>query len=209
MRHLKIAGFVAVAAAALMAFIGAGTASATVFCSTTAEPCPEAQKWLNGTALDFTVPSESSFLWENGGEAIETCKGVTLSAEIVNSGSASSTVKLSNKALTWSNCTYPNKTLALGGLEIHKIIGTSNAKVTASEDITWTINTIFYGSCIFAWKAGQEFGEITEGKPPVLHVNSTVEKVSGSDFGCPANGTLVGTLILTSPTNTTLSVGAS
>lgn len=209
MKYLKMLGLATIAAVVLTALAGAGTASATVFCSTTAEPCTAGQKWPSGTALDFSVPSGGSFLWVNSGEAIETCKGVTLRTEIVNSGSSTSTVSLKNKELTWSNCTYANTTVALGGLEIHKIVGTSNAIVTASEDITWTINTVFYGSCVFAWKAGKEFGEITEGNPAVLHVNSTVEKVSGSNFACPENGTLVGTLNLTSPSNTTLSVESS
>ena len=208
MRYLKTVGLVAVAAAALTAFAGAGSASATVLCSTTAEPCPEAQKWPN-SALDFSVPSGSSFLWENAGEVLETCKNVTINSEMLSPGSASTTVVTKNKTITWNNCNVPNQTVALGGLEIHKIAGTSNGTVTASEDVSWTINTVFFGSCVYAWKKGKQFGELTEGKPAVLHVNSTVEKVSGSNFACPETGTLVGTMTLTSPAETTLSVESS
>lgn len=209
MRVLKTLGLAVIAASALIALGGTGTASATVLCSTTAEPCPEGQKWPNETALDFSVASGGSFLWENAGTVIDTCKGVTLRTHIANAGGASSTVSTSNKELLWSNCTFPTKTQMLGGLEIHKESGTSNGAVTASEEINWTINTILWGSCIYAWKAGRGFGTLTEGNPAILHVNSTIEKVSGSNAACPATGTLVGTLTLTAPTGTTLSVEAS
>lgn len=208
MKYFKLFGLVAIAAAALMACVGSSTASATVLCSTTAEPCPELQRWPN-SELDFSVPSGSSFLWENAGEVLETCTNVTINSEMLNPGSATTTVETRNQAITWKNCAVPNTTIALGGLAIHKIAGTSNGTVTASEDVSWTINTVFFGSCVYAWKKGKQFGELTEGKPAILHVNSTVEKVSGSNFACPETGTLVGTMTLTSPTGTTLSVESS
>jgi hypothetical protein len=207
-KYLKMFGLAAIVAAALAAFASTGTASATVLCSTTAEPCPAGQKWPN-SALDFSVPSGGSFLWENAGEVLETCTNVTINSEMMNPGSATTTVETRNQAITWKNCAVPNTTVALGGLEIHKIAGTSNGTVTASEDVSWTINTLFFGSCVYAWKKGKQFGELTEGKPAILHVNSTVEKVSGSNFACPETGTLVGTMTLTSQTATTLSVQSS
>jgi hypothetical protein len=209
MKYVKMFGLAAVAAAALMAFAGAGTASATVFCSTTAEPCPEAQKWPSGTTFDVSIPAGGSFLWENGGTTLDTCKNVNFRTTITNPGSASTTVLATNKEITWGSCTFATKTAVLGSLEVHKISGSSAGKVTAGEEISWTINTVLWGTCIYAWKAGKEFGELKEGKPATLVVNSTIEKVSGSNVACPATGTLVGEMMVTEPSGTTLSVESS
>lgn len=73
MKYLKMLGLAAVAAAALMAFVGAGTASAKegVLCSTTSNPCNS--KWAAGTVIDFSL--KGSAVWTNAenGETLETC----------------------------------------------------------------------------------------------------------------------------------------
>ncbi len=45
MKHVKLLGLIAVAAMALMALLGAGTASATVLCKTTTDPCPAGETY--------------------------------------------------------------------------------------------------------------------------------------------------------------------
>jgi hypothetical protein len=62
MKYLKILGLAAVAAAAVMSIAGAGSASATVLCSTTADPCPAGQKWPT-LVVDFTISPGFSVLW--------------------------------------------------------------------------------------------------------------------------------------------------
>jgi hypothetical protein len=209
MRYLKILGLAAIAATALMAFANAGTASATVLCSTTTSPCPAGQKSPAGTRFEFSLASGVSLTWTNGSEVLETCNGSTIRTEITNGGSGTTTVTSENQALTFSGCTFPSGTTKLGGLEIHTIAGTSNGTVTATGEIGWTFNSIFFGTCFYGWKNGGEVGEITEGKPAVLHLNSQIVKLSGSSIACPENGELRGTYTLTEPSSTTLSVGAS
>jgi hypothetical protein len=48
MKQLKMSGLAVVAAAALSAFGGTGTASATEACSVTVTPCPEANMYGPG-----------------------------------------------------------------------------------------------------------------------------------------------------------------
>jgi hypothetical protein len=97
----------------------------------------------------------------------------------------------------------------LGGLEIHSSAGTSNGTLTANKEISWTFNTALFGSCVYGWRAGDDIGTITEGKPATLDVNTTIFKRSGSNLFCPETGNLVGSFTLTEPSNTTLSVAAS
>lgn len=207
MKCLKVLGLAAIAAAALMAFLGTNTASATVLCSTTTEPCPAGQKWPVNTALDFSLEAGTSLLWQDtSGNNLETCKNVTLTSDITEAGSSTSKVKAKNTGLTWNECTWADKTLAAGGLEIEKLSGTSNGTLRASEEISWTFNDAF-GDCIYGWTAGTEIGTITEGKPATLDLNGFIQKLGGPL--CPASARLIGSFIVTAPANTTLAVAAS
>jgi hypothetical protein len=209
MKYLKTVGLAAIAAAALLAFVGAGTASATVLCSTAAEPCASAQKWPVNTSVEFTLTPGTSLQWVNNGTTLETCKESTLKFNITNSGSATSTVTAENKTLSFNGCTFANGFTKLGGLEIHNISGTSNGKVTATGEVGWTFNNPLFGTCVYGWTAGGTVGTITEGKPATLDFNTEIVRLTGSSLACPANGNLNGSMTQTNPASTTLAVLAS
>lgn len=79
MRYLKIFSLAAVAAATLAAILGVRSASATVLCSTTADPCPSAQKWLGSTVLGISIPVGGGQTDRTSGETtIESCSGSTI-----------------------------------------------------------------------------------------------------------------------------------
>jgi hypothetical protein len=207
MKYVKMLGFAAIAAAALMAFAGAGTASATVLCSTTVETCPSAQRWPI-TTLNFSLLSGASLEWVNEGETLQTCKGASMKMDMTNAGNSTSTVEASTTSPTFSQCTTPNTFTKWGGVEIHRIGGTSNGTMTAAGEFGWTFNTVFFGSCLYGWEKGGVIGTLLEGKPAVLELNTAIHKLSGSAFACPENGTLKGSLTLTEPSSTTLSVAS-
>jgi hypothetical protein len=148
-------------------------------------------------------------VWVNGGNVLETCKGAVFKSEITNTGSATTTVTGENNALSFSNCTFNNSFTKLVGVEIHSISSTSNGTVTATGEVGWTFVNPLFGSCIYGWTNGAVLGTITEGKPATLDFNTNIERLSGSSFACPENGTLQGSLVQTEPASTTLSVGAS
>jgi len=209
MKYLKMLALAAVAAGALMAFIGAGTASATVFCSTTTgnAHCPAAQRW-GVQPLKMSIPSGSSaLLVDTSGETtLDKCTSSTVEGEITNAGSESSTVTGTVSSLSWGGCTFPTNTLEATKLECHWITGTSNCTATADGSFRVTINTIFFGSCIYGVTSGTSIGDITEGKPGVFHANAVAERFSGSNFACPETSKWTGTYNVTTPSETTLSV---
>jgi len=210
MRYLKLLGLAAIAAAALTAIVGAGSASATVLCSTTIDPCPAGQDWPVGSTLDWSVPSGGSILGvTTGGETLDTCTGSTVKWKQTTTGSSTSTVTGVDEETTFTGCTFPTKTLKLANTEIHKIAGTSNGTVTADGLTEVTINTVFFGSCIYGVTSGASLGDITEGNPATLHLNAVTHRLSGSNIVCPETDRWTGTYVLTSPVNTTLSVGNS
>jgi len=216
MKYLKMFALAAVAAGALMAFIGAGTASATELCSTTTAAgvaCPAGQKWGAGTIIDFSLTSGTSAELketsapEGEGKSLDTCTGseTTVKGELTNAGSATETATGKITELKWKTCTFPTSTTQLGRLEIHRIAGTSNGTVTSDEETKVTINTVFFGSCVYTVESGHSIGDITEGNPAVFHANAVAHQVSNNPV-CPTTSVWTATYTLTSPSGTTLSI---
>jgi hypothetical protein len=211
MKYAKMLALAAVAAGALMALIGAGTASATVICSTTADPCPTGQAWGNGTAIDFSIPSgQSAVLKDTSGNELDKCTSSTVSGSITNTGSATSTVTGAVKGLTWGGCTFPTATVATSNLEVHKIAGTSNGTVTSDGTFEVTINTVLFGSCIYGVASGVDIGTISEGSGTnsTFSANAVASRF-GTNLACPKTSLWTGTYVLTTPSQTTLSVSES
>jgi hypothetical protein len=211
MKYAKVLALAAVVAGALMAFIGAGTASATVLCSTTADPCPNGQAWTNGTPLVFSVPAGGSVrLTDTNGNTLDTCTKADVEGKISNTGSATETVTGVIENLPWTECTFPTTTISTNNkLKVHKIAGTSDGLVTSDSQIEVTIQN-FFGSCVYGVKTTEEIGSLTEGKGTgaVFHATAVATRF-GSNFACPATANWTGTYVLTSPSNTTLSVSES
>jgi len=217
MKYLEVLGLTAVSAMVLAAILGAGTASASKLCSTTADPCPAGQAWTAPKVLKFTLLGSASET-NTEGESIDTCTGSTVEGPTNNEGSSTATVTGSITSLLWENCSFPTTTIKKGTLEIHKIAGTSNGTLTAEGITEVTINTIFFGSCVYGTTPGKSIGDLTEGigqtattggNPAILHVNAVTHRLSGSNFACPETSKWVATYQLTSPLGTTLSVSAS
>jgi hypothetical protein len=207
MKYVKMLGLAAVAAAALMAFVGAGTASAAgVLCSTQSAPCNS--PWANGV---LTFSQESSTLLKQtasaGGETLDTCKKSSVSGTLTN-GSSSSNASGAISSLLWEECTWTTTTIANGGLEV-EAAGSHNGTVKANAEIKVTISIPFFGSCVYGVTAGTTVGTITEGNPGTFDANAVASKLSGSSITCPSTSNWSGSYTQTAPSNTTLSVEAS
>jgi hypothetical protein len=217
MRYIKILGLAVVAAAALMAFVGAGTASAKegVLCSTTTNPCNS--KWTTDTVFDFSLTTGKSAELVNAAEpkeVLDTCTISTIKSSLTkNPDTSTGTATSVNTEIKWEKCTWPTTTLVPGALKVERIAGTSNGTVRADAEIRVTINTVFFGSCVYGVKAGAHLGEITEGTaatPAEFHANKALaEKLEGSNIACPEKSLWTADYALTTPTNTTLSVSSS
>jgi len=204
MKYVKMLALAAVAAGALMAFIGAGTASASVFCSTATNPCTS--RWPN-TTVDFSLASGTSAEFrEDPGETLNTCKASTVKGTLITGSSTATTKGPVEKAnLTWGSCTFPTTSLKGATLEFHAL-ASGNATVTGSG-YEVTIQTFLFGSCVYGTGEGKDLGTLTEGNPATFHVDATVNKISGF---CPGtSATWLATYTLTEPSATTLYVSES
>ena len=192
MKHVKMLGLAVVAAMALMALVGAGTASATALYS-------GATKLGAGTEIQATL-SGTATLTTTEGTVLVTCTGGEVKGKTTNSGGAAETVKgtVEKAGLTWAGCTEPVVTLAGGSLEIHHITGTVNGTLTGSG-FEVTVDTTIFGSCIFTLTAGTHLGTLTGTGigDATMHINAVVSRKSGL---CPATEKWVGTYKVTKPT---------
>ena len=98
MRYVKMLGLAAVAAIAAMAFVGAGSASATTLCKVNTSPCPAGSSW--GEKSTVVASSTEAKLT---GSLTVTCKSSTTVTSEKNDGvSAPLLGKIT--ALTWTSC---------------------------------------------------------------------------------------------------------
>lgn len=194
MKYLKMIGLAAVAAMALMAFAGAGTASASVLCTATETPCSAAKKIspTNDSEMVATLTG-SAVLEEDPGNVIATCTASEMVADSTAAGSKTETAVGKITKLTWGGCSTTVDNVALGSLEVHHIPGTDNGTVT-SIGTEVTLN-LFGVSCTLK---GTDLGTITGGTSPVMDVTATVDLTVGS-FLCPEHALWTATYNITKP----------
>lgn len=207
MKYLKMLGLAAVAAAALMAFAGAGSASAAVLCKTATNPCTS--KWTLGTKLEYSLKKETSAAWKTtGAEFLKTCTNANLHGEIVNAGSATEPVKLKVTEDSWTSCTVPTTTLKLGEIEIKNITGTTNGTVIL-KGAEFTTNDLVFGDCSYGTAVGgTDLGTLTSSSTgdSVIDVNALLAPVGGA---CCPDVVWQESFTITSPKETPLFVEPS
>jgi hypothetical protein len=198
MRYLKILALAAVAATALIAFLGAGSASATVLCKAAiTEGCA-------ASGSDYPVETEIDMSLEGttatratDGTLLDTCTEGTLRGLTTNTGSASETVDWNLTHMQSSNCTTTTDAVVNGRLEVHWIPGTDNGTLTVFD--TRVTKTIFGVTCVYGPGAsGADLGTLTGGSVATLDVEVVLPKISGG-FVCPADVVWVGAYIVTTP----------
>jgi hypothetical protein len=202
MKYVKMLGLAAVAAMALMAFIGASSASATVLCKeANTTGCSAAGKdYAAGTVISASLDTGNSAVLKTTGGFIEnTCTTSTVEGPTVNTGGATETVSGTVEAakLTFSNCSNTTDVTAGGELEIHWISGTDNGTLTAKN---FQVTQILAGiTCTYGAGTSTDLGTVTGGSPATLDVNAVVNKTAGG-FACPSTAIWEAKYTVTSPT---------
>jgi hypothetical protein len=210
MKYLKMLGLAAVAAMAVMAFIGAASASATVLCENTPAAGTDCNNPVKiNTSIDFSVENgTSAILTGPFGEIIDTCTGSTAKGPVTDPGSTTTTVKGSLEAaaggaLTFTGCTKTTTVITGGTIEVHHITGTDNGTVTSSGATVIIHNTLF-GECAYKTSntdIGTITGRTSTGAQPTFDIKGTIPaEKSNSGVTCP-NGVWEGSYEYT---NTTL-----
>ena len=192
MKYLKMFGLAAVAAAAVTAAVGAGSASATVLCNNTTTFCTV--KYVAPTGVEGTLIGSS--VLEVAG-SINECSESTFEGEIEKNGSETETFTVKLTKWTW-NCKVKNtKTIANGMFEVHHINTTDNGTVT--EIGTETTTEVGGATCTYGTGVGIDLGTFVGGNNPILTVSVKIKKTAGGML-CPTEPTWTAEYKIARPT---------
>lgn len=182
MKYIKMLGLAAVAAAALTAFVGAGTASAeTTLCSVTpagAETaCPAGSGYGVETVISSHLVAGTEAVLSGSGEFLQTkCK----KSEINGNIETATTPFVKITKLLFEECNHPMKVPKNGTLTVHWD-AEHNGNVTASE---FEIELEAGIRCVLGGTVSSGL-TLKGGNPATLEaVNAFIPVISGSFF-CP------------------------
>jgi hypothetical protein len=187
MKHLKMLGLAVVAAAALMAFLGAGTASATKLCDPNNQTTNCTTALGSGTVLKFSAEDSIKLLGPFS-IIIDTCTGSTVEGPTTTAGGGEGVpVKGEVKTLTFTSCTRPTTVGSGGTMEISSISGTDNGSVKSSG-ATVTVHEVpnIIGNpptCAYT-TSGTSLGTLTGSLTgATFDINATINSETS---GCPS-----------------------
>jgi hypothetical protein len=182
MKHVKMLGIAAVAATALMAFVGAGTASATVLCSTNTTPCT-GTKYGVGTKVESHLRAGTEAVF-TGGFATLKCTEAITSGEVTNAGSSTATVVVKITTLDFTGCNCTMTVLSNGELEVHYTSAGNGTLTGKNSSVTMNCSGV---SCIFGTAAaGPTIGPTTGGATASIKAEAKLPYIAGdaSNFTC-------------------------
>ena len=175
MKHVKMLCLGALAVMALVAFVGAGTASATEIYSSGSTYSGSIKATLKGGTARLTSTS---------GTLLDTCTGGEVAGKIEKQGAAE-TASGKITSLTWTGCTEPTKTLVNGELEIHHITGTTNGTVTGKNSVVEVNTTIFEIPCEYTVGSALDLGNMVGSTTSNATLNINVVVPAKNSFFCP------------------------
>jgi hypothetical protein len=198
--HLKMLGLVPVAAAALTAIAGIGTASATVLCEEWEKPCPKAAVYEAGTQIEATLESGTTSVFrQTGGTVLSTCTGSTIKGKTTNAGGESEPVTGTIETMTFTGCTTVFTVIAAGAFEI-KYLGPETLGSLTGKGTELTV-TILGVSCTYGTGAFTYMGKMTSSEvqlTPTIDLQALLAKRAGS-FLCPGDVTWEASYTVTKP----------
>jgi len=193
MKYVKMLGLAVGAAAAFMAFVGAGSASATVLCNTNSTPC--ASKIGAGTEIKSQLAAGTVANLHAGFAEIK-CEESNVTGKVEKAGSATESVKGPISLLTFGKCTGRVNVKKAGTLEINWISGTMNGTLT-SEGAEVEVEQAGV-TCTYGTPTPKTIGPVAGGSPATLTASAELTKISGG-FLCANPAHWEAKYIVTSP----------
>lgn len=190
MTYVKLLSVGAVATMTFMAFIGASSASATVFCKTQLTSGCGAAGWDYGSGTTINMSLEESSVFEATKQEVvippvATCARGTMRLSTTSTGGSSETVGGTFEELSWSECSGQISVLSTGSLELHWISGSDNATVTGKGTEVTLKGGMLFGTCVYGTTAaGTHLGTLTGGNPATFKIEAVVPLIKDeSVFG--------------------------
>lgn len=197
MRNMKILGLCLLAAMAAMAFMGAGTASATKLCSVNTSPCPAGNTYGKGTAIKAQLVAGTNSTMASGFVNI-SCSESTISGKTTNEGGAGA-VTGTISSVTWKGCTS-----GLGACTASALNTPWSAEVTGSGgngtmSISGAGGKFTCGGTTCEYSASKASVSVSGGNPATIKASSISFSKIGGGFLCSSTASWSGTYEATAP----------
>jgi hypothetical protein len=193
-KYIKILALAAIAAAAFMAFIGAGTASATQLCTDSGGVCTEYSGNINGTASNATLATNLANV--ECSDSVTTINAfASTGAPILGEVTALSFTGCRTE-VTLIPCTVTVRNLPYSASLEGKTLTVTDEAGAGAKVVCGTLL-----SCEFLTKKAQL--TITNGSPTVAEAKG-VELSHETGTACPSTATWSATYAVTSPTGLTV-----
>lgn len=183
MKYLKMFGLATVAAAAVTAFLGAGSASAIVLCTKNENPC---RKENTITTLQATLKaSETSALEETSGSAISTCTAVDFDSKVSSNGTV---ITGTIPTMDLTNCSPTTDVVKTGEIEIKENAEHEVEVIAKGTEITVPVLGV---SCTYGAGVAANLGHLLTGEPASFVIDTTLNKSAGGIL-CPSDARWTG-----------------
>jgi hypothetical protein len=197
MRNMKILGLGMLAALAAMAFLGAGTASATKLCSVNTSPCPAGNTYGKGTAIKAQLVAGTNSTMASGFVNI-SCSESTISGKTTSEGGAGA-VTGTISSVTWKGCTS-----GLGACTASALNTPWSAEVTGSGgngtmSISGAGGKFTCGGVTCEYAASKASVSVSGGNPATIKASSISFSKIGGGFLCSSTASWSGTYEATAP----------
>jgi hypothetical protein len=197
MRNIKMLGLGLLAAMAAMAFLGAGTASATKLCSVNTSPCPAGSTYGKGTAIKAQLVAGTTSTMSSGFVNI-TCTESTISGKTTSEGGAGA-VKGEITSVTWKNCTS-----GLGACTASALNTPWPAEVTGSGgngtmSISGAGGKFTCGGTTCEYSTSKSSVSVSGGNPATIKASNISFSKIGGGFLCSSTASWSGTYEATAP----------
>ena len=217
MKHLKILGVALIAAAAMTAIVGAGSAQATELCKTMTTPCSNANMYKPGTNIGAMLVTGTNAVLSSSIDTV-TCTASTVSGVTTGTGGSGTTAVTGTiSALTFTGCTdsfgntctvtekyLPSGATVTGGsVETpstfsFNITGKAGANVKCGSLIN--CNFFLESKSLAGTNNGTGATEESKVMPWIKANGITLSHETGQGFLCPSTSTWTANYEVTEPT---------
>lgn len=194
MKYLKMFGLAVIAGGVLMAFAGAGTASATELTCTE----PAGTKVMCPNPVHIHAVNEGALTFDPVIGSID-CEESTITGR-VSTGSSTTTPEGAIETLTFGKCNTTMTVERAGSLSIH----TRTASADSNGTVTWTgaqIKTVFNGiTCTITTGTGTDIGTLTGSSTTKSTATLDIEATLPLDGAfCGGSASWTGKYLVTTP----------
>jgi hypothetical protein len=193
LKYSKIVGLAVLAAVAMTAFVGSGTAAGNAICKTNTTPCPEESMYKPNDVIEATaVNTVITALPE------VTCTDAFTKVKVTKTGSATENVTGEVTAFSFSGCKVdvlftPSCTVSSENLPYHaEVLGSgAGASLTLSKgpsgkEPSAMVTCAGIIACTFS---SPDFNlALVGGNPGTVLANEEELKIAEGGFGCPEEG---------------------